>query len=79
MIFWIPSVILNSMRIINTDKQKDNLAKVFWDMGKVIFTVLVISPLARPSAISMGTIIAGVIVGACSWILGYFVDGMEVQ
>jgi len=24
------------MRIISTNKQKDNLAKVFWDMGKVI-------------------------------------------
>jgi len=67
------------MRIINTDKQKDNLAKVFWDMGKVIFTVLVISPLARPSAISIETIVSGLIVGVFSWILGYFVDGMEVQ
>lgn len=67
------------MRIINTDKQKDNLAKVFWDMGKVIFTVLVISPLARPSAISIETIVSGLIVGAFSWILGYFIDGMEVQ
>lgn len=26
------------MRIIRNDKQKDNLAKVFWDMGKVPLT-----------------------------------------
>jgi len=67
------------MRIINTNKQKDNLAKVFWDMGKVIFTVLVISPLARPEAVGTESIISGPIVGIFSWILGYFIDGMEVQ
>ena len=39
------------MRIIRTEKQKDNLAKAFWDMGKVIFTVLVISPFANPAAV----------------------------
>ena len=67
------------MRIIGTNKQKDNLAKVFWDMGKVIFTVLVISPLARPEAVSLGSIISGLLVGIFSWILGYLIDGMEVQ
>ena len=67
------------MKIISTNKQKDNPAKVFWDMGKVIFTVLVISPLARPEAVGTGSIISGLIVGIFSWILGYFIDGMEVH
>jgi hypothetical protein len=30
------------MRIIRNDDQKENLAKLFWDIGKVVFTVVVI-------------------------------------
>jgi hypothetical protein len=67
------------MKIISTDKQKDNLAKVFWDMGKIIFAVLVITPLARPEVLSVGSFVAGLIVGGFSWVLGYLIDGKEVQ
>ena len=67
------------MKIISTDKQKDNLAKVFWDMGKIIFGVLVISPLARPEVLSVGSVVVGLIVGGFSWVLGYLIDGKEVQ
>ena len=67
------------MKSISTNKQKDNRAKVFWDMGKVIFTVLVISPLARPEVVGTGSIISGLVVGIFSWVLGYFIDGMEVH
>ena len=42
------------MKIIRTEKQKDSMAKAFWDMGKVIFTVLVVSPLAKPEAMNFG-------------------------
>lgn len=67
------------MRIIRTDKQKDNLAKAFWDMGKVIFTVLVIGPFAKPGAVSLGSAVSGVLVAMFSWLLSYVLDGMEVQ
>jgi len=53
------------MKIFHTDKQKDNLAKVFWDMGKIVFGV--------------GSFVAGLIVGGCSWVLAYLLDGKELQ
>jgi len=67
------------MRIIRTEKQKDNLAKLFWDMGKVIFAVLVIGPFAKPAVIGVGSIISGLSVGLLSWTLGFIIDGMEVR
>ena len=67
------------MRIIRNDKQKDNLAKVFWDMGKVLFTVMVISPFAKASVVSSMAILIGLLVGVFSLGLGYLLDGMEVQ
>ena len=67
------------MRIIRNDKQKDNLAKVFWDMGKVLYTVMVISPFAKASAVSLRAILIGLLVGVFSLGLGYLLDGMEVQ
>lgn len=67
------------LRIIRNDKQKENLAKVFWDMGKVLFTVMVISPFAKASVVSVGAIVVGLLVGVFSLGLGYLLDGMEVQ
>jgi hypothetical protein len=32
------------MRIIRTEKQKDNLAKFFWDMAKVTLTLVFVTP-----------------------------------
>ena len=55
------------------------MAKVFWDMGKVIFAVLVIGPFATPEVIGVGSIISGLLVGLLSWTLGFVIDGMEVQ
>ena len=67
------------MRIIRNDKQKDNLAKVFWDMGKVLFAVMVVGPFAKASEVSFSAILIGLLVGVFSLGLGYLLDGMEVQ
>ncbi|MBI3250073.1 MAG: hypothetical protein HYZ50_26560 [Deltaproteobacteria bacterium] len=32
------------MRILRTEKQRENLAKFFWDMAKVALTFFVIAP-----------------------------------
>lgn len=69
----------SDLRVIRNDKQKDNLAKVFWDMGKVLFTIMVISPFAKSSAVSVKAILIGLLVGVFSLGLGYLLDGMEVQ
>jgi len=37
-----------AMKIIRTEKQRENLAKYFWDMSKVAFAVLVVGPFANP-------------------------------
>jgi len=67
------------MRLIRTEKQKDNLAKFFWDMAKVVLTVLVITPFARPETRSLLPMVSGLISGAFLAVAGYLIDGREVQ
>ncbi len=67
------------MRIIRADKQKDNLAKFFWDMAKVAFTLLVIGPFAKPESISSLGLLVGAAIGLVLGVWGYLIDGTEVQ
>lgn len=67
------------MRILQTEKQKDNLAKFFWDMAKVSFTVLVVTPLAKPEAVQVVSLAVGVVAGFVLALVGYLFDGMEVK
>lgn len=67
------------VQLLRTEKQRDNLAKFFWDTAKVSFAVLVLTPLAKPEAgevisFSIGTLSGGVLLS-----VGYLLDGMEVQ
>ena len=48
-------------------------------MGKVLFAVMVISPFAKASAVSLRAILIGMLVGIFSLGLGYLLDGMEVE
>ena len=66
------------MRIIRTEKQKDNLAKFFWDMAKVAFTLLVIGPFAKPKSLSSGGLLVGIAKGLTLVFMGHFLDGREV-
>jgi hypothetical protein len=67
------------VKIIRTDKQRENLAKYFWDMSKVAFAVLVVGPFARPESFSSAGLIVGVIIGFLLALSGYLLDGMEVS
>lgn len=67
------------MRIIRTEKQKDNLSKTFWDLGKIIFTILVVSPFAKPQSINIINIILNIIICTAFWAVGYILDGKEVK
>ena len=51
------------MRIIRAEKQKDNLAKFFWDMAKVAFTLLVLGPFAKPESLNVFGLITGTTIG----------------
>ena len=48
------------MRIIRTEKQKDNFAKYLYDISKIIFAVAVISPIAKPESTDKYTLLIGV-------------------
>ena len=50
------------MNIIVAEKQRENLAKYFWDMSKIAFAVLVIGPFPNPRISSVGLIV-GMIIG----------------
>jgi len=67
------------MRILRSEKQKDNLAKFFWDMAKVAFALLVIGPFAKPESISALGLFLGTGIGIVLALCGYILDGMEVQ
>jgi hypothetical protein len=67
------------VKIIRTEKQKDNLAKFFWDMAKVAFTLLVVGPFAKPESISAFGFLIGSGIGVDLGLWGYILDGMEVQ
>ena len=67
------------MQLLRPEKQKDNLAKFFWDMTKVSFAVLVLTPLAKPEAGAMISFSIGTLSGGVLLSVGYLLDGMEVQ
>lgn len=67
------------MRILRSEKQKDNVAKFFWDMAKVAFAVQVVTPLAKPEAIQTVSLAVGIIAGFVLALVGYVFDGMEVR
>ena len=67
------------MNIIHTEKQRENLAKYFWDMSKVAFAVLVVGPFAKPESFSAAGLLIGVAIGFLLAFSGYLLDGMEVS
>ena len=67
------------MRILRSEKQKDNLAKFFWDMAKVSFAVQVLTPLAKPEALQAFSLTTGFGAGFILAFVGYLLDGMEVR
>ncbi len=67
------------MQILRTERQKENLAKFFWDMAKIAFAVLVLTPLTKPEAVQRVSMAVGVIAGSVLAFVGYLFDGMEVK
>jgi len=66
------------MRILRTEKQKDNLAKFFWDMAKVAFTFFVVAPLAQTQLYGPTRVMGGLAIGFTLAVIGYMLDGREV-
>ena len=67
------------MRIIRTEKQKDNLAKFFWDMAKVALTLLFVTPLAQTGGLTLRQSVIGFAATFLLGVAGWLLDGQEVQ
>ncbi|MBI3797237.1 MAG: hypothetical protein HY268_09770 [Deltaproteobacteria bacterium] len=67
------------MRILRNEKQKDNLAKFFWDDAKIALAALVIGPVTKPEVVQLWVIGIDVLATLAFAILGYLFDGMEIK
>lgn len=67
------------MRILRNEKQKDNLAKFFWDDAKIALAALVIGPVTKPEVVQLWVIGIGVLATLAFALLGCLFDGMEVK
>ncbi|CAC9546525.1 hypothetical protein BHECKSOX_2426 [Bathymodiolus heckerae thiotrophic gill symbiont] len=62
------------MKFIQSDLQKNNLAKTFWDIGKVILTILVLYPIAKDT-VHVIDIFIGVAIAILFMAIGFYIDG----
>ena len=62
------------MRIIRTEKQKDNLAKYLYDISKILAAVAVIGPFVNPEKINKITFIFGIAFTIIIFIFASIID-----
>ncbi|MBI4645756.1 MAG: hypothetical protein HY738_03925 [Bacteroidia bacterium] len=67
------------MRIIKTEKQKDNLTKYLYDISKIIIAVMVIGPIAKPESFNIFAFVIGVVVSIIFFLLGQTLDKKEIK
>lgn len=48
-------------------------------MAKVSFAIQVLTPLAKPEAVHVASLVVGFVAGFILALVGYLLDGMEVQ
>ena len=61
------------------EKQKDNLAKFAYDLGKIVLAITVVTPMARPDELYLWSTILGVLAGVSVVYFGYLLDSVEVE
>ncbi len=67
------------MRFARTEKQKENLAKFFWDMAKVILTLVFVTPLAQTGGLTFRQAGLGLCGTFVLGLAGWLIDGKEVE
>ncbi len=67
------------MRILRNEKQKDNMAKFFWDAAKIALATRVLGPITKPDIVQPWVISLGVLATFAFALLGYLCDGMEAS
>lgn len=67
------------MLLIRSEKQKDNLAKFFYDLAKINFAALVIAQIASPSGFKFWILVMGILATIIPLIVGLTLDGKELE
>lgn len=67
------------MRLVKTEKQKDNLVKFSYDVAKIILAITVVGPLAKPESFHLSLLVEGSIVTVVFFMLGYLLDAKEAK
>jgi len=70
---------LGIMRIIKTEKQKDNIAKFLYDMAKIYFAVAVLGPFTKPEITDKYTLTAGVIATIILFLTANIMDSKKFK
>ncbi len=65
------------MRIIRTEKQKDNFAKYLYDISKISFAVAVIGPIAKPEVTDKFTFFIGIFATIIFFIFATYLDSKK--
>jgi hypothetical protein len=66
------------VRLIRTEKQRENLARFFWDLAKAAFGIFFAGPLASEGAGS-SRFAVGLVVAFTLGVVAYIIDGREVR
>ena len=64
---------------IMTEKQKNNLAKFFYDIAKIDFAALVVAQFANPSNLKYWILIVGIIATIVPIFVGLVIDKQETE
>ena len=61
------------------EKQKDNLGKFSYDLGKIVLAITVITLLAKSEAFQFLSTTLGLLASVSVVLFGYFLDSLEVK
>jgi len=67
------------MRIIRTEKQKDNFAKYLYDISKIIIAVMVIGPIAKPESFNIIIFATGTGVSLIFFLIAQTLDNKAIK
>ena len=67
------------MRIIRSEKQKDNNAKYLYDISKICFAVAVIGPFTKPEIADKFTFFVGFLATVICYISANYMDNLKLK
>jgi hypothetical protein len=65
--------------LITTEKQKDNLAKFFYDIAKIDFAALVVAHIANPSGLKIWIFVTGILATIIPLIVALNLDRKDIE